>query len=322
MKTKTKQRKGKSAKLAPGAARAQREAQQVAQDQARHAARRAAKRTPRRQRQAERAAQALARSAAAAVPKPKPPVALAVGTQPIAATDVAVPLVAAGEVVPKRKHPEQLPGKPLVIQRGHYAIFRGFHNHHCIRVDVGTKFVHYIQLDAAGLEVRQLSHDRFAQEYPEQCAYPLERAAQIFARLGNSAGYTAEAQRHLESIFNGQPKAPTQKEQAAMKKAKGKKASPFDPKRMIVKGNKAGLAKARAAKSGKLAKVNDEQRYVVALNNTRSGHMKTFMDAAEKFGKRGFRRADLVAATRKALTEERATTYFGYCVYRQLFKAA
>src|SRR5690242_11654721 len=315
-KTKAKRKPSKPTKLAPGAQRARRETARAAQDQRhherQHRAKRAAQRgTPARQRSVERATEALARSAATA-PRPKPPVVLPVGTAPTTAVDAAVvpALVEVGVPVPKRAHPERAPGKALVIQRGHYAIFRSFHNKHCIRVDVGTKLVHYSPMDGAGLEVRHFSHDRFAQEYPEQCAYPRERAAQIFTRLGNSAGYTARAQHHLETILNGhdrQVKATTKELAMA---PKGKKASPFDPQRMVAKGNADGLAKARAAKGGKPAKVNDEQRYVVALNNTRSGHMKVFLDAAQKFGKRGFKRADLVAATKKALTEERATNYF------------
>lgn len=269
----------------------------------------------------------LAATAAPAAPV-KAPVPIPVGTQPITPTDAPQLYVEAGVPVPKREHPARKPSKPMVIQRGHYAVFRDFHNHHCIRVDVGAKYVRFIAMAATGLEVRQLSHDRFANEYSQQCAYPLERAAQIFARVANGGGYTAEVQQHLEAILNGQgnPAAATTRKEAAMATKKAKKAQQpakaLDPKQLIQKGNPEALAKARAAKGGKPAKVNDEQRYVVALNNTRSGHMKTFLDAAEKFGKRGFKRADLVDATKKALGEERATNYFGYCVYKKLFKAA
>lgn len=76
-----------------------------------------------------------------------------------------------------------------------------------------------------------------------------------------------------------------------------------------------------SVKGGRPAKAEDpNQQYVVLKDNTRSGHMKTFMTEATRLKK--FTRAQLVAATKSKVTADRAERYFDYCLYKKLIKAA
>lgn len=181
---------------------------------------REARRTRKAKRAADRAQAKLDRLAVkAAKPKALAPVVIAVGSKDVlqdspddGAVDLNELTALVNKLTPKKAplplvgvkapHPERRPSKPQLLQRGDYAAFRTPQRHTCLRVRIGMRLVDYIPMDSAGLEVRQLSHDRFAHEYPEQLAYPLLRAAEVFVRFGNSAGYTEDVQQHLEAILN------------------------------------------------------------------------------------------------------------------------
>ena len=161
----------------------------------------------------------------------------------------------------KIKHPERHPSKAELVQRGTYAVFIDRERRTCIRVDAGRELTYYIPMDSAGIDVQSMRHDQFDVRF-KPYAYPLIRAARLYAESAQSFGYTEKARQHLEDILNGSTSAKEQTMATKKQMKKGSKskkiAGVFDPKRMIVKGNKEALKKARSARmSGATPKYAD-----------------------------------------------------------------
>lgn len=128
--------------------------------------------------------------------------------------------------------------------------------------------------------------------------------------------------REAEAKVKAEAKAKADAEAAAKaakarKKAKGRDVAPKS------KPAPTPSAPAAAAKPGKKARPGDyepTQAFVVLKDNTRSGHMKTFMAAAGQLKK--FTRKALVDATKTKVTADRAERYFDYCLYQRLIGPA
>lgn len=113
---------------------------------------------------------------------------------------------------------------------------------------------------------------------------------------------------------------------AARKRAKAEGVSPAKhasakPEAAPAKSKGKEQPAAAPSKGGRPAKADDPNaRYVVAKDNTRSGHMKVFMAGAAQLKK--FTRLELVNATKAKVTVDRAERYFDYCLYKRLIKPA
>jgi hypothetical protein len=116
--------------------------------------------------------------------------------------------------------------------------------------------------------------------------------------------------------------APADKPRAKFAAALGERAAgkPQAAKPQAAKPRaKASKPPAKPARAGRPAKdVDAGQVYVVKKDNTRSGHMKTFMAAAGQLKK--FTRQQLLDATKAKVTATRAERYFDYCLYKGLIQ--
>lgn len=87
--------------------------------------------------------------------------------------------------------------KPKKFPGNAYCVFQDVQRHTCIRVNVAAEGVHFIPMDASGLELRHLSNMEFEQMYIiELKDYPVKKAAESYL-TGNFIPVTDSAKKHL-----------------------------------------------------------------------------------------------------------------------------
>lgn len=128
-----------------------------------------------------------------------------------------------------------------------------YHRHTCIELGRQDGVVKFIPLDIQGLEVQELSDERFDKTWSPRIDYPVDRAAKLYAGYAADLGGSPEAMQALAAII------PLSQQEISMATSK-KKAAEAATKPAAKAATKAAPAKKAAAKAAPAKKEASGER--------------------------------------------------------------